>query len=84
MTFQIGEARQGQLGDVIEATDGRIIPVSFSEGSTLLLHHRWADPGAVCQGGRSRVLVEDGVVDATIVHRKAAARDGSSKWALIT
>src|SRR6187549_2948435 len=29
VTFQIGEARPGQLGSVIEAADGRIVPVSF-------------------------------------------------------
>jgi transmembrane sensor len=69
VTFQIGEARQGQLGASIEAA-GRTVPVSFSEGSTL----------SVLQGGRIRVLsvkpgdvrvlVEDGVVDASIAHRE--------------
>ena len=70
-TFAIGEARPGELGDVVEATDGRVVPVSFSEGSTLVLR----DGGRVrvlsLNAAAARVLVEDGVVDATIVHRQA-------------
>jgi hypothetical protein len=70
-TFAIGEARPGELGDVVEATDGRVVPVSFSEGSTLVLR----DGGRVrvlsLDAAAARVLVEDGVVDATIVHRQA-------------
>ena len=46
-TFAIGEARPGELGDVVEASDGRVVPVSFSDGSTLVLR----------DGGRIRVLI---------------------------
>ena len=71
-TFQIGEARPGQLGSVIEATDGRTVPVSFSEGSTLLLHDGGRIRVLSLKRGDTRVLVEDGVVDASIAHRGGA------------
>ena len=84
VTFQIGEARQGQLGDVIEAADGRTIPVSFSEGSTLSVLHGGRIRVLSVKPGDVRVLVEDGVVDASIAHRQAAARrGGNSRWARI-
>jgi hypothetical protein len=71
VSFQVGEARPGRLGDVIEALDGRPTPLEFSEGSRLFLH----------EGGRmrvlslapeaARVLVEDGVLDVSVVPNKA-------------
>jgi transmembrane sensor len=72
VTFQIGEARLGQLGSVIEATDGRTVPVSFSEGSTLSLHDGGRIRVLSLKHGDTRVLVEDGVVDASIAHRAGA------------
>jgi hypothetical protein len=72
VTFQIGEARPGQLGSVIEATDGRTVPVSFSEGSTLSLHDGGRIRVLSVERGDARVLVEDGVVDASIAHRGGA------------
>jgi len=45
-TFEIGETREGRIGDLIEAAGGREVPLSFSEGSRLMLH----------DGGRIRVL----------------------------
>jgi len=69
VTFQIGEAHEGQLGSVVEATDGRTVPVSFSEGSTLLLHDGGRIRVLSLEPGDARVLVEDGIVDATIAHR---------------
>jgi ferric-dicitrate binding protein FerR (iron transport regulator) len=68
VTFQIGEARQGDLGSDIEATEGRIVPVSFSEGSTLVLHDGGRIRVLSLKRGDARVLVEDGVVDASIDH----------------
>jgi hypothetical protein len=76
VTFQIGEARPGQLGSVIEAADGRIVPVSFSEGSTLSLHDGGRIRVLSLAQGDTRVLVEDGVVDARIAHRAGA----STRW----
>jgi TolA-binding protein len=71
ITFQTGDRRHPELGDVIAATDERATPVLFSEGSALSVH----------EGGRIRVLalatrgatvlVEDGTVDASIAHRSA-------------
>ncbi len=70
-TFEIGEARPGQLGDVVEATDGRVVPVSFSDGSTLVLRDGGRIRVLSLDAAAARVLVEDGVVDATVVHRQA-------------
>ncbi len=72
VTFQVGEARPGQLGDAIEAADGRATSVHFSEGSTLLLHEGGRMRVLSLATGAARVLVEDGVIDATIAHRKSA------------
>jgi hypothetical protein len=71
VSFQIGGAR-GQLGDVVETTNGSITPVSFSEGSTLVLHDGGRIRVLSLETGAARVLVEDGVVDATIAHPKGA------------
>ena len=70
-TFEIGEARPGGLGDVVEATDGRVVPVSFSDGSALVLRDGGRIRVLTLDAAAARVLVEDGVVDATIVHRQA-------------
>ena len=70
-TFAIGEARPGGLGDVVEAADGRVVPVSFSDGSTLVLRDGGRIRVLSLDAAAARVLVEDGVVDATIVHRRA-------------
>jgi hypothetical protein len=70
-TFAIGEARPGELGDVVAATGGRVVPVSFSEGSTLLVRDGGRIRVLSLDAAAVRVLVEDGVVDAAIVHRQA-------------
>jgi hypothetical protein len=75
-TFQIGEAREGRLGDVIAAADGEVVPVSFSEGSKLVLHDGGRIRVLSLEAGATHVLVEDGIVDATIVHRTT----GRTKW----
>jgi hypothetical protein len=73
VTFQIGEAHQGQLGSAVEATNGRTVPITFSEGSTLLLHDGGRIRVLSLKQGDARVLVEDGVVDASIAHRAGIA-----------
>jgi len=70
VTFQIGEARPGQLDDLIEASDGRVQSVSFSEGSSLVLRPGGRVRVLSLEAGAARVLVEDGVVDAVIAHRQ--------------
>ena len=70
VSFQVGEARPGQLGDVIEAADGRATPLHFSEGSTVVLHEGGRMRVLSLDTGAARVLVEDGTIDATIAHRK--------------
>ena len=70
-TFEIGEARPGGLGDVVEASDGRVVPVSFSDGSALVLRDGGRIRVLTLDAAAARVLVEAGVVDASIVHRQA-------------
>jgi hypothetical protein len=70
-TFEIGEARPGGLGDVVEATDGRVVPVSFSDGSALVLRDGGRIRVLTLDAAAARVLVEEGVVDASVVHRQA-------------
>lgn len=76
VSFQIGEARQGQLGVAIEAVDGKTVPVAFSEGSTLSVLHGGRIRVLSVKPGDVRVLVEDGVVDASITHREP----GKTRW----
>jgi len=76
VSFQVGEARPGQLGDVIDAVDGKATPLHFSDGSTVLLHQGGRMRVLSLRTGAARVLVEDGVVDVTIAHRKS----GKTKW----
>ena len=76
VSFQVGEARPGQVGDVIESADGTSTPLHFSEGSTVVLHEGARMRVLSLETGAARVLVETGVVDATIVHRKS----GKTRW----
>jgi hypothetical protein len=76
VTFQIGGASQGRLGDVIEASRGSVLPLSFSDGSVLVLRQAGRIRVLSLEASAARVLVEDGVVDASIVHRQG----GSTRW----
>jgi transmembrane sensor len=71
VSFQVGEARTGQLGDVIEALDGRPTPLQFSEGSRLLLHEGARMRVLSLDPQAARVLVEDGVLDVSVAHTKS-------------
>lgn len=70
-SFQVGEARPGRLGDVIEALDGRPTPLRFSEGSRLFLHEGGRMRVLSLDKGAARVLVEDGVLDVFVAHTEA-------------
>ncbi len=70
-SFQVGEARPGRLGDVIEALDGRPTPLRFSEGSRLSLHEGGRMRVLSLDKGAARVLVEDGVLDVFVAHTKS-------------
>lgn len=70
VSFQVGEARPGRLGDVIESLDDRPVPIHFSEGSSLLLHGSGRMRVLALAGEASRVVVEDGIVDVSIAHPK--------------
>lgn len=72
VSFQVGEARPGPIGDVIESSGGSPTPLHFSEGSTVVLHQGARMRVLSLETGAARVLLESGVVDATIAHRKGA------------
>ncbi len=76
VSFQVGETRPGLVGDVIESSDGTSTPLHFSEGSTVVLHEGARMRVLSLETGAARVLVESGVVDATIAHRKT----GRTRW----
>jgi hypothetical protein len=70
VSFQVGEARRGRLGDVIESHDGQSTPLSFSEGSRLVLHEGGRMRVLALEKESARVLVENGVLDVSIAHPK--------------
>lgn len=71
ISFQVGEAHPGRLGDVIEALDGRPTPLQFSEGSRLFLHEGARMRVLSFDTAAARVLVEDGVLDVSVAHTKS-------------
>jgi TolA-binding protein len=70
VSFQVGEARSGQLGDVIEAA-GQPTSLYFSEGSRLLLHAGGRLRVLSLERETARVLVENGRLDVSIAHKQA-------------
>lgn len=75
-TFQIGEARMGQLGDVVEGADGKVTPLHFSDGSTVVLHEGSRLRVLSLKAGAARVLLEGGAMDASIAHHRV----GKTQW----
>jgi transmembrane sensor len=69
VSFEVGEARPGRLGDVIESVNGRSTPVHFGEGSSLLLHEGGRMRVLSLASETARVLVESGVLDVSIAHQ---------------
>jgi transmembrane sensor len=77
VSFQVGKAgAPGRLGDPIEAMEDEPTPLRFSEGSSLLLHQGSQIRVLSSDAKGSRVLVENGVVDASI----ARGPVGKSHW----
>lgn len=74
VTFQIGEAHPGLLGDVVEAPPAGTLPIAFSEGSRLAIRDGARMRVLSMSGGSGglsvRVLLESGVLDASIAHRR--------------
>jgi transmembrane sensor len=68
ISFRVSGDSAGRFGDLVEASLPAPTPLRFSEGSMLQLHHGGrlrvlsADPRG------ARVLVENGVLDASIAH----------------
>jgi transmembrane sensor len=71
VSFQVGEAHAGRLGDVIQSQDGQPMPLHFSDGSRLLLHERGRMRVLALASDAARVLVEDGTLDVSIAHPKS-------------
>ncbi|HVY36763.1 MAG TPA: tetratricopeptide repeat protein [Polyangia bacterium] len=72
VTFRVDDAGPGRLGDVVEAADGRTVPIAFSDGSRLALHDqgrmRVVSLDARADAVSVQVLLEDGALDASIAH----------------
>jgi transmembrane sensor len=71
ISFEVGEAHPGRIGDVIASLDARPTPIRFSDGSSLLLHGGGRMRVLSLGTETSRVVVEDGIVDVSIAHPKA-------------
>lgn len=70
-SFQVGEARPGRLGDLIQALDGRPTPLHFSEGSRLLLHEGGKVRVLSFDATAARVLVEEGTLEVSVAHEES-------------
>lgn len=69
--FRVGASRAGSLDVAIEPAPGGTIPVTFSEGSTLNIHDGGRIRVLSLEREGARVLVENGVVDASITPRRS-------------
>jgi transmembrane sensor len=67
---------QGNVGDVLEAARRDPLPINFSEGSKIVLHEGSRARVLATQTAGARVLLESGVADVSIVHR----RGGRTRW----
>jgi transmembrane sensor len=69
LSFEVGETSSGQPGQRIEALDGRTVPLSFSDGSSLVLA-----PGATMRvlsldNRENHILIEDGALEVRVARR---------------
>lgn len=71
VSFEVDGVRSGRVGEVIESTEGRSTPVHFSEGSSVLLQGRSRMRVLSLATEAARIVVDDGVLDVSIAHRKA-------------
>jgi hypothetical protein len=71
ISFWVGSAgAPGHIGDVVEATGPDLVPVRFSEGSSVVLQSGGRVRVLAADPAGARVLVESGSVDVSIVPRK--------------
>jgi len=77
VTFQVGASGTlGQLGDVVHGAPEGLVPLRFSEGSSIILHEGGSVRVLATDTKGARLLIEDGTVDASI----ASARLGKKHW----
>ena len=77
VTFQVGTSGGlGQTGDLIHGPPRGLVPLRFSEGSSVILHEGGLMRVLATDTKGARLLIEDGTVDASI----ASARLGRKHW----
>jgi transmembrane sensor len=77
VTFQVGASgTPGQTGDLVRGATEGLVPVRFSEGSSIILHEDTRLRVLATDTRGARMLIEDGTVDASI----ASARIGKKHW----
>jgi transmembrane sensor len=77
ITFQVGASgAPGQTGDLVRGASEGLVPVRFSEGSSVILHEGTRLRVLATDARGARMLIEDGTVDASI----ASATIGKKHW----
>jgi transmembrane sensor len=77
VTFQVGASGSpGQTGDLVYGAPQGLVPLRFSEGSSIILHEGTRLRVLATDTRGARMLIEDGAVDASIT----SARIGKKHW----
>jgi hypothetical protein len=77
VTFQVGTSGTlVQPGDLVNGAPQGLVPLRFSEGSSVILHENARLRVLATDTKGARLLIEDGTVDASI----ASARIGKRHW----
>ncbi len=77
ITFQVGASgTPGQTGDLVRGASEGLVPIRFSEGSSVILHEGTRLRVLATDNRGARMLIEDGTVDASI----ASATIGKKHW----
>jgi transmembrane sensor len=77
ISFQVGGTdTSGKLGDVVESTGRDPATMEFSEGSSIVLGADARVRVLAAEANGARVLVENGGMDVSIMHRRRA----STRW----
>ena len=77
VTFQVGTSGAlVQTGDLVNGAPQGLVPLRFSEGSSVILHEDARLRVLATDTKGARLLIEDGTVDASI----ASARIGKKHW----
>jgi hypothetical protein len=77
VTFQVGASgTPGQTGDLVRGATEGLVPVRFSEGSSIILHEGTQMRVLATSTRGARLRIENGTVDASI----ASATIGKKHW----